>query len=115
MCVCVTQVAKDLGVHHCGYNDKRRELDAKLKGLQTTSPRIKIARGAQMLRGTMMASMLYSGCLYGSEWHYITNRQTQQMRSIMCATMRDEQRRRPDGTRLLAEHKGKWEPEIVRI
>lgn len=104
----VTHVAKHPGAHHYGCKDKHPELGAKLQGFLTASLRI-------TLRATMVASVLHGRCMYGSGCHYITKRQTQQMRRIMCTAMDDEHGRRPDSIRLLAERKGKWEPEIVRI
>lgn len=36
------------------------------------------------------------------------------MRIVMCEAMGDAHSRRPDAVRLLADTKGKWEPERVR-
>lgn len=76
----ITLAANDPGVYHYGYNDKRPGMG---KGLQTTS-RTKVTDDTQQLRGAMMASVVYGRCLYGSECHYITKRQTHQMRRTMC-------------------------------
>lgn len=45
---------------------------------------------------------------------YVTNRQAKQMRCIMCGAMGDGHNRRPEAVRLLAESRGKWDPELVR-
>lgn len=38
-------MAKDLGVHHYGYQDKRPEMEATLQCLLTASKRIKLVGG----------------------------------------------------------------------
>lgn len=90
-------------------------MDAKLAKLQVTSKRIHAAGGAQRLRGSMMAWVLYGRCLYSAECHYITKHQTQRMRRVMCTAMGDAQGRTPNSVRLPAESGGKWEPDPVRI
>lgn len=77
-------------MHHHGYKDKGPELDTKLAGLQVTSQRIKATSGSRQLRGTMMASVLYGKCLYGSGCHYINRKRTRRMRRIMCKAIGDE-------------------------
>lgn len=56
----VTQITKDLE-----YTTMRTTTNTRI-WFQTTNQRIKIAGGAQRQRGTMMASVLYGKCLYGS-------------------------------------------------
>lgn len=67
------------------------------------------------MRGNMIASALYGRCLSGAECHYITKRQTQKLRHIMCTAMGDAHGRRPDSVRLLVEVGGTWEPGLARI
>lgn len=98
-----------------GTTMKHLEMDAKLAKLQATSKRILATGGAQRVRGTMMASVLYGRCLHGAECHSISKRQSQRMRLIMCTAMRAAHGRRPDSVRLLVESAGKWEPELVRV
>lgn len=109
----VTHIAKALGVYRYGYTNKRPEMDATFAGHQVTSQYIRVTGGFEQLCGTMVASVLYGICLYGSECHYITTRQTHRMR-IMRRAMGDEHGRRPGGLRFFVDHKGKLEPEIVR-
>lgn len=60
----VAQVAKDVGVRHDGYKEKRPELDATLAGLQRTNQRIRAAGGSKQVRCTMMAPVVYDRCLW---------------------------------------------------
>lgn len=61
-----------------------------------------------------MGATLFGNCLYGSEYHYITERQFTNMRRVMCTALGDKEDRRPDSGRLFVVGAGEWDPEVAR-